>query len=78
MLDKRKVARDLLEDMSKSEFYSAIDEAKLTPRQKGIIEMKFIRDWSYVQIALKLSVDVNVIKQDVRKVYDKIYRLFCK
>lgn len=78
MLDKRKVARNLLEDMSKSEFYSAIDEAKLTPRQKGIIEMKFIRDWSYVQIALKLSVDVNVIKQDVRKAYDKIYRLFCK
>lgn len=78
MLDKRKTARDFLEEISLTELHNVVDEAKLTPRQKGIIEMKFVRDWTYVQISLELSVDVNVIKEDMRKAYDKVYRLFCR
>lgn len=76
MLDKRKAAKDLLNDMGRTDFYKTIHEAKLTPRQEGILELKFIRDWSYVQIAFKFCVDVNVIKQDMQKAYDKIYKLF--
>ncbi len=76
MLDKRKTARDFLEEISLTELHNVVDEAKLTPRQKGIIEMKFVKDWSYVQISLKLHIDVNVIKEDMRKSYDKIYKLF--
>lgn len=78
MLDNRKSARDFLEEISLTELHDVVDEAKLTPRQKGIIEMKFVKDWSYVQIALKFRVDVNVIKQDMQKAYDKIYKLFLK
>lgn len=78
MLDKRKAARELLNEMGRTDFYNTVREAKLTPRQEGILELKFIKDWSYVQIAFKFRVDVNVIKQDMQKAYDKIYKLFLK
>lgn len=65
-------------ESSKTEFFAMVEEAKLTPRQKEILEMRFIKDYTYVQIAFYFYLDVNTIKQDVKKAYDKIARLFVK
>lgn len=78
MLDKRKSAREFLNDSSRTDFYNAIKEAKLSPRQEGILEMKFVKDLTYIQIAFYFNVDVNTIKRDIKKAYDKIYSVIFK
>ena len=72
MLDKRKATRDALENSSRTEFYALVKEAKLTPRQEEILEMRFVKDYSYVQIAFYFYLDVNKIKVDMKKAYDKL------
>ncbi len=78
MLDKRKSTREFLSDSNRTEFYNVIKEAKLSPRQEGILEMKFIKDLTYIQIAFYFNVDVNTIKNDVKKAYDKLGKLVSK
>lgn len=78
MLDKRKSTREYLADTSRTEFYEVIKEAKLSPRQEGILEMKFVKDLTYIQIAFYFNVDVNTIKRDVKKAYDKVAKLLIK
>lgn len=78
MLDKRKATRDALANSSRTEFYTWIKEAKLTPRQEGILEMRFVKDLTYIQIAFYFHLDVNTIKGDMKKAYDKLGRLLFK
>lgn len=75
-MDKtRRKAREYLEQTTKEDFFFVIDESKLTPRQKQIISLKYLNAWSYVQISLHLLIDVNVIKKDMQKAYDKVGHL---
>ena len=46
-------ARDWLSQSTRKEFEAIISEAKLTPRQIEIIELKFIHDLKNYQIAMK-------------------------
>ena len=78
MLDKRKATRTALENSSRTEFYALLKEAKLTPRQEEILEMRFVKDYTYVQIAFYFYLDVNTIKADMKKAYDKLGRLLFK
>lgn len=78
MLDKRKATREALTNSSRTEFYALVKEAKLTPRQEGILEMRFVKDLTYIQIAFYFHLDVNTIKNDMKKAYDKLGRLLFK
>ena len=46
-------ARDWLSQSTRKEFEAIISEAKLTPRQIEIIELKFIHDLKNYQIAIR-------------------------
>ena len=48
-------ARDWLSRSTRKEFEAIIQEAKLTPRQMEIIELKFIHDLKNYQIAMRID-----------------------
>lgn len=59
----------------KSAFRSIVDEAKLTPRQQEIIELKFIYDLKNYQIAMKINTSVQTVERDLMQAYNSIYRI---
>lgn len=59
----------------KSAFRSIVDEAKLTPRQQEIIELKFIYDLKNYQIAMKINTSVQMVERDLMQAYNSIYRI---
>lgn len=56
-------ARDWLSQSTRKEFEAIISEAKLTPRQIEIIELKFIHDLKNYQIAMKIDTSVQRSKE---------------
>ena len=58
-------ARDWLSQSTRKEFEAIISEAKLTPRQIEIIELKFIHDLKNYQIAMK---------RDLQQAYNSVKR----
>lgn len=60
-------ARDWLSQSTRKEFEAIISEAKLTPRQIEIIELKFIHDLKNYQIAMKIDTSVQTVELPGRK-----------
>lgn len=56
-------ARDWLSQSTRKEFEAIISEAKLTPRQIEIIELKFIHDLKNYQIAMKIDTSVQTVER---------------
>ena len=56
----------------KSAFRSIVDEAKLTPRQQEIIELKFIYDLKNYQIAMRINTSVE---RDLMQAYNSVKRV---
>jgi predicted DNA-binding protein (UPF0251 family) len=51
-----------------------ISEAKLTPRQIEIIELKFIHDLKNYQIAMKIDTSVQTVERDLQQAYNSVKR----
>ena len=64
-------ARDWL---SQSTRKAIISEAKLTPRQIEIIELKFIHDLKNYQIAMKIDTSVQTVERDLQQAYNSVKR----
>lgn len=60
-------ARDWLSRSTRKEFEAIIQEAKLTPRQMEIIELKFIHDLKNYQIAMRIDTSVRYVSANGRK-----------
>lgn len=58
-----KCARDWLIQSSRRSFYEIVHEAKLTPRQMEIIEMRFVKGLMNYQIAMQLNVSTRQWKE---------------
>ena len=51
-----KNARDWLVQSSRRSFYSVLQEAKITPRQMEIAELRFVKGLMNYQIAMQLNI----------------------
>lgn len=65
-------ARDWLSRSTRKEFEAIIQEAKLTPRQMEIIELKFIHDLKNYQIAMRIDTSVQTVERDLRQAYNSV------
>lgn len=67
-------ARDWLSRSTRKEFEAIIQEAKLTPRQMEIIELKFIHDLKNYQIAMRIDTSVQTVERDLQQAYNSVKR----
>lgn len=75
MDDKRKKARQWLEESTYEEFECFIQKAKLTPRQIMIIKLKIVDNLLNYQVASKLNVSIETVKNELSKVFDRVNKL---
>lgn len=64
--------RDWLNCSSRTSFGAVIHEAKITPRQIEICELKFIQGLTNYQIAVKLNVSDKKIEKELNTAYKRI------
>lgn len=71
----RKLARQWLNGSSRRAFYAVLDEAKITPRQMRICEMKFVEYKTNYQIAMELNVSVKTVDREIKTAYKAVNRV---
>lgn len=75
-MDKlNKLSRDWLINSSKHSFYEVLEEAKISPRQMQICEMRFVKGMCNFQIAMELNVSIKTVERDVKLAYNAITRI---
>lgn len=67
-----KKTRDWLQDSTRRSFSAVLEEAKITPRQVEICELKFIKGMTNYQIAAKLNVSVKTVDKELNTAYKRI------
>ena len=75
MYERRRKARDWLNDSTKSDFFRMLEQIKLSDEDIKILDEKFIRGKSSVQIAQQENCSVETIGRIIQRAYDKIARL---
>lgn len=75
MNTKRRLARDYLNDSSLTDFWTIVAEAKISDADKLVLDAKFVRGKSYVQIADEQNISPETVKKIITKAYEKIARL---
>lgn len=78
MEKNRKKARAWLKSSTLTEYKVITTEAKLTPRQQGILDKIIISDYSQQKLAMEYHEDVSCIKRALRQIYDKVYLVLFK
>lgn len=56
-----KNTRDWLQTSTRRSFSAVLEEAKITPRQVEICELKFVKGLTNYQIAMQLNVSVKTV-----------------
>ncbi len=67
-----KNARDWLHGSCKRSFYVVLQEAKITPRQIEICELKFVSGLTNYQIAMQMNLSVQTIDKELNTIYKRI------
>lgn len=67
-----KNTRDWLQASTRRSFSAVLEEAKITPRQVEICELKFIKGMTNYQIAAKLNVSVKTVDKELNTAYKRI------
>lgn len=75
MNEVNKNARDWLIQSSRRSFYSVLEEAKITPRQMQICEMRFVKGMMNYQIAMELNVSTKTVENEIKTAYKAIDRI---
>lgn len=75
MKDCKRNTRDWLNESSRHSFFEILQEAKITPRQMQICEMKFVGGLMNYQIAMKLDVSTKTIDRDISMAYKAINKI---
>mgnify|MGYP002627348039 CR=1 FL=1 len=75
MRENLKQARDYLKNCLRSEFETAIYEAKLTPLQERVIREHILNDKSVVAISMELNCSDTGIRRALSTGYIRISRL---
>lgn len=75
MFSIRKKARKVLQDSTLTDFRSLVKEAKISDEITEILELRFVKGLSIVQIADKQHCSVEKVNRAIKTAYDKIFRL---
>ena len=67
-----KKTRDWLQASPRRSFSAVLEEAKITPRQVEICELKFIKGMTNYQIAVELNVSVKTVDKELNTAYKRI------
>lgn len=70
-----KNARDWLIQSPRRSFYEVIHEAKITPRQMQICEMRFVKGLTNYQIAMELNLSTKTVDKDISTAYKAVNRI---
>lgn len=68
-------AREWLSRSTRTEFNAIITEARLTPRQLEIIDLKFGKDLKNYQIAMRINTSVQTVERDLHKAYSSVKKV---
>lgn len=63
---------------SKHSFYEVLEEAKMTPRQMKIVEMRFVKGLTNYQIAMELNVSTKTVEAEIKTAYRAVSRILDK
>ena len=75
MFSLRKKARKVLQDSTLTDFRSLVKEAKIGDEITEILELRFVKGLSIVQIADKQHCSVEKVNRAIRTAYDKVFKL---
>lgn len=75
MKEKRKSVREWLTLSPKKPFNEVIDEAKLSPTQLKIAQLRFIEHKFNYQIAAELGISESTVDKEIAKAYEAINRV---
>lgn len=73
-----KSIRDWLVKSSKHSLYEVLEEAKMTPRQMKIVEMRFVKGLTNYQIAMELNVSTKIVETEIKTAYRAVSRILDK
>lgn len=75
MNTNRKLARELLNDSSLTNFWEIVHEAKIPKADQEILDARFIRGESITKISLEQNYSVEKVNRVIQRAYDKVYNL---
>jgi len=75
MKSRRHTARECLTNLSLRSFWNVVREAKITDEDQEVLDLRFVRGHSIVQISQELHMSVEKVNKIIRRCYDKIARL---
>lgn len=68
----RRLTRKWLIQSTRTEFYKALDEYKVTPFQRLILVERFIHDKSNILISIENHVSLETVRTEMAKAYDHL------
>lgn len=71
----QKSVRTWLTESFRRSFYAVLQEAKITPRQMQICEMKFVEGKMNYQIAMELNISTKTVDREISTAYKAINRV---
>lgn len=74
MLSCRRIARNFLRDSTLTSFWDVVREAKISDYDQEILEAKFVKGKSVVEISIEYGYSVEKVKAVISSGYDKVYR----
>ena len=75
MIKSRRRARDYLDDSTTTNFWSVVNEIKISPEEQKILDERFIKFKSITKIAEEHNCSEERINKLIAKTYDKIFKL---
>ena len=78
MIKSRRQARDRLADSTTSNFWDIVDEIRISPEEREILDERFIKFKSITKIADEHNCSEERINKLIAKTYDKIFKLMTR
>ena len=78
MIKSRRQARDRLADSTTSNFWDIVDEIRISPEEREILDERFIKFKSITKIAEEHNCSEERINKLIAKTYDKIFKLMTR
>lgn len=72
MKPNRMQARSWLEQALMTPFDAVIQEAKITPRQREIVRLRFVEGLLNYQISQRLNISPETVRDELAVAYDRI------
>lgn len=71
----RKTAKDFLVKTTLSDFWAALNEAKITKNDQNVLSDRFVKGKSIVEISMEYGYSIEKVNKIISTAYDKIYRM---